>query len=80
MAWDTVMEPAPMAMMTSTFASGEVNPRAGISGAIIAEVVIMATVEAPMAVFNRAAMMNGRKTPTPRPRRDALRVSAIGSF
>ena len=52
----------------------------GIIGAIIAEVVIIATVEAPIAVFNSAAMMNGRNTPTPSPSKDALRASAIGSF
>ena len=69
-----------MAMITRTFARGEVNPRAGIMGAIIADVVIIATVEAPMAVFNRAAMINGRNTPTPRPNREALNASAIGSF
>lgn len=74
------MDPAPIAIMTRTFANGEVNPSAGIIGAIIAEVVIIATVEAPIAVFNSAAMMNGRNTPTPSPSKDALRASAIGSF
>ena len=68
------MDPAPIAIMTRTFANGEVNPSAGIIGAIIAEVVIIATVEAPIAVFNSAAMMNGRNTPTPSPSKDALRV------
>ena len=74
------MDPAPIAIMTRTFANGEVNPSAVIIGAIIAEVVIIATVEAPIAVFNSAAMMNGRNTPTPSPSKDALRASAIGSF
>ena len=74
------MEPAPIAIITRTFAIGDVKPSAGIIGAIIADVVIIATVEAPMAVFSSAAIINGRNTPTPRPKREVLSASAIGSF
>ena len=34
------MDPAPIAIMTRTFANGEVNPRAGIIGAIILPTVL----------------------------------------
>lgn len=70
------MEPAPIAIMINTRASGAVNPKAGISGATIAEVVIIATVDAPIAVFNTAAIINGKNTPAPVPKREPLKVSA----
>ena len=55
-AWLTVIEPAPIAMITSTLPISDVKPRAGMSGATIAEVKIIATVDAPIADFKIAAV------------------------
>ena len=49
-----------------------------MSGAIIAETVIMATVEAPIASFIIIAMRNGTMTPRPEASRPVV-ASAIGS-
>lgn len=72
------MEPAPMAMMTSALPISVVKPRDGIKGATIAEVTIIATVDAPMAVFKRAEMMKGRNTPMDRESSVEERASARG--
>ena len=60
------MEPAPMAMMTNAFPISVSKPRDGIMGATMAEVTIIATVEAPMAVFKSAEMIKGKNTPMER--------------
>ncbi len=64
--------------MTSALPISDVKPREGIRGATIAEVTIIATVDAPMAVFKRAEMMKGRNTPIDRESSVEERASASG--
>ena len=71
------MEPAPMANTTRTRARGEVYPMLSMRGAIMLAVVIMATVDAPMASFRIMAMMKGMSTPRPEETRPPTE-SAIG--
>ncbi len=65
MAWDTVMEPAPMASTTRIGPQPVARPRPASIGATRDDVVMMATVEEPCAVFRAAAMTNGSAIPMP---------------
>lgn len=47
LAWETTLEPAPIATTVIALSMGASKPREGIKGTIIDAVVIMATVEDP---------------------------------
>jgi len=78
LAWETTMAPAPMASTESTRPMSESRPSAGSSGRVRTELVTMATVEDPCAVFSAAEMMNGTARPRPRLDRVSPRNSVSG--
>lgn len=64
--WDTVIAPAPTANTAKALSVRDNNPKVSNKGAIMAEAVMMATVEEPCAVFSTAAITKAiNKPPTP---------------
>ena len=74
---ETVMAPAPMAKTAKALSVIEIKPKVSNKGAIMAEVVIIATVEEPWAVLSTAAITKAIKSP-PTPVLDSkLMIEAI---
>ena len=63
LACETVIAPAPIAIVTSVALIGLANPSAGSSGATIPAVVVSATVDEPCALFKIAESKNGNNIP-----------------
>src|SRR5690606_38736197 len=63
LAWDTIIEPAPIARTVKTLPMVWSSPNEGSIGNTMVAVVIMATDEDPWAVFKMAAIRKGKKSP-----------------
>ena len=63
LACDIIIEPAPMASTQSSLPFSVSNPRAGKSGSMMEDAVIIATVDEPWAVFKTEVNKKGKKIP-----------------
>ena len=65
LAWDIIIEPAPIDRTHNSLLLGVTNPNAGNRGCMIDAAVIIATVEEPCAVFKMKVSRKGNSNPIP---------------
>ena len=76
--WEIVMAPAPTAKTAKALSVMESSPKVSSKGAIIAEVVMIATVEEPWAVLSTAAITKAiNNPPTPVGGKDGVSIYGL---